>query len=103
MNYAPSGSWAQVSLRRENNRVTVEIANPGGASPSVDTSMIFERFYRGEKSRSRQFGGAGLGLAIVKELLQAHGSQVEAEVREATFRIRFSLPAVAPQPALPNL
>jgi two-component system sensor histidine kinase BaeS len=103
LNYAPSGSWAQISLRSESNRVIAEFANPSNASPPVDPSMVFERFYRCEQSRSRQFGGAGLGLAIVKELLQAHGSQVEAEVRDATFRIRFSLPAVAPEGALPNL
>ncbi|MCB2190775.1 MAG: HAMP domain-containing protein [Deltaproteobacteria bacterium] len=103
LNYTTRGAWVQISLRSENNQVTTEMANPSSTSPPLDATMVFERFYRGEKSRSRQFGGAGLGLAIVKELVQAHGSQVEAEALEGTFRIRFSLPAVAPQAALPNL
>ena len=54
--------------------------------------MIFERFYRGEKSRSREHGGAGIGLAIVKELVEAHGGRVEARRDEDRLAIRLQLP-----------
>ena len=57
-----------------------------------DLPFIFERFYRGEKSRSRDYGGAGIGLAIVKELVEAHEGHVGAELVEGRVRIWFSLP-----------
>ncbi|MFB0538367.1 MAG: ATP-binding protein, partial [Anaerolineae bacterium] len=47
--------------------------------PPEDLSYIFERFWRGEKSRSRAGGGAGLGLAIAKHLVQAHGGEIGVE------------------------
>lgn len=96
LNYTPGGAWVGVRLERSGGQVTLEMANATSQPPSGDVSQVFERFYRGEKSRSRQFGGAGLGLAIVKELLQAHGSEVRAQVQDGAFRIRFSLPAIQP-------
>jgi signal transduction histidine kinase len=45
-----------------------------------DLPFIFERFYRGEKCRSREHGGGGIGLAIVKEQVEAHGGSVSAEL-----------------------
>jgi len=57
-----------------------------------DLPFIFERFYRGEKSRSREHGGAGIGLAIVKELVEAHDGHVGAEISGNETRIWFSLP-----------
>jgi signal transduction histidine kinase len=53
---------------------------------------LFERFYRGEKSRSRQHGGAGIGLSIVKELVEAHDGQVDAVLIDGRLRIRLTLP-----------
>ena len=57
-----------------------------------DLPYLFERFYRGEKSRSRELGGAGIGLAIVKELVAAHGGEVGAELIQGRIHIWFSLP-----------
>ena len=57
-----------------------------------DLPFIFERFYRGEKSRSREHGGAGIGLAIVKELIEAHNGHVGAEISHNEIRIWFTLP-----------
>ena len=56
-------------------------------------AYLFERFYRGEKSRSRHHGGAGIGLSIVKELVQAHGGSVHARLQDGQVEIGFSLPA----------
>jgi signal transduction histidine kinase len=70
-------------------------ANPGGDLSPKDLPLLFERFYRGEKSRSRDHGGAGIGLAIVKELIEAHSGRVGAELSEGEVLIWFSLPAVS--------
>ena len=58
-----------------------------------DVGLIFERFYRTEKSRSRESGGAGIGLAIVKALIEAHGGEVGAWHDEGVIHVWFSLPS----------
>ena len=49
-------------------------------------------FFRVEKSRSREYGGAGIGLAVVKELVEAHRGRTDALLKDGDFQIRFSLP-----------
>ena len=68
------------------------LPTPAGNSDEKDLPFIFERFYRGEKSRSREHGGAGIGLAIVKELIEAHNGHVGAEMSHDEIRIWFTLP-----------
>jgi len=58
-----------------------------------DLPFVFERFYRADKSRSRELGGAGIGLAIVKELAEAHGGAVGAASETGETRVWFTLPA----------
>ncbi len=72
--------------------IKVVFANTGGEIAPADLPFIFERFYRGEKSRSREHGGAGIGLAIVKELIAAHSGRVGAEISGTETRIWFFLP-----------
>lgn len=57
----------------------ISVADTGAGIPSEELSRIFERFYRGDKSRTREGKGAGLGLAIAKEIVVAHGGQIRAE------------------------
>ena len=66
---------------------------PAGEVMAGDLPFLFERFYRGEKSRSREHGGAGIGLSIVKELVEAHGGVVAASLAEGLLRISVTLPA----------
>src|SRR5690606_27235345 len=56
--------------------VTIFIKDTGKGIPPEDIKRIFERFYRVEKSRSKEKGGTGLGLAIVKHIIEAHNSKV---------------------------
>jgi signal transduction histidine kinase len=59
--------------------VQVSVGDSGeGISPD-DLPHIFERFYRGEKSRSRSSGGAGLGLAIAMGIVEAHDGKIEVQ------------------------
>jgi signal transduction histidine kinase len=70
----------------------VVFSNTGPGIPAADLPYVFERFYRADRSRSREGGGAGIGLSIVKELIEAHGGRVGAESGEGETRVWFVLP-----------
>ena len=90
--YTQSGGTVKISGEFMPGEIRVVFANTGGEIAEKDLPFIFERFYRSEKSRSREHGGAGIGLAIVKELVEAHSGQVGAEIAGEITRIWFSLP-----------
>lgn len=90
---APEGSRVSVSTRRDAAGVTVRFANVNAGLTEADLPLLFERFYRAEKSRSREAGGAGVGLAIVKQLVAAHGGDAGADIEDGVFRVWFTLPA----------
>jgi two-component system, OmpR family, sensor histidine kinase BaeS len=91
--YTPAGGRLEVRIEQRSDRVRVGYTNNGGELTQADLPYIFERFYRGEKSRSRQHGGAGIGLAIVKELVAAHGGEVGAQLTAGGVEIWFELPS----------
>jgi signal transduction histidine kinase len=91
--YTPAGGEVTVHLERLPDGVRVTMANSGDGIAAADLPFIFERFYRGDKSRSRDLGGAGIGLAIVKELAEAHGGSVGAASSGGETRVWFTLPA----------
>jgi two-component system sensor histidine kinase BaeS len=95
--YTPAGGNLCISTQMRSREIRVVFSNTGEEIAEKDLPFIFERFFRGEKSRSRDHGGAGIGLAIVKELIEAHGGQVGAEISEGQTRVWFSLPASHPQ------
>ena len=94
--YSLCGGNVKIFDQQINGEVQVVFANTGVEVDEKDLPFIFERFYRGEKSRSREHGGAGIGLAIVKELIEAHGGKVGAEITNHETRIWFSLPVLTP-------
>lgn len=91
--YTNSGGKVKIFTKLVNQEIQVIFANTGVEVAEEDLSFIFERFYRGEKSRSREHGGAGIGLAIVKELIKAHNGKVGAEIHNDKTHVWFSLPA----------
>ena len=90
--YTPQHGNVKITLKSTPPDVTFVFANSGTGIDTADLPHIFERFYRGEKSRSREHGGAGIGLAIVKELVEAHGGSVGADIRSGQTEIWFRLP-----------
>jgi signal transduction histidine kinase len=90
--YAPPESELNIRIEADPRQARVEYSNAAGELGSADLPYLFERFYRGEKSRSRRHGGAGIGLAVVKDLVEAHGGTVGAELMDGRVRIAFILP-----------
>jgi signal transduction histidine kinase len=95
LQHTPAGGEIKVHTRRTAAGVEVTIRDTGEGIRPQDLPHIFERFYRGDASRSRQrgTGGAGLGLAIARGIVQAHGGdiQVESQLGQGT-RFTFHLP-----------
>lgn len=94
LRHTPDGGMVTVNGLRKGGRVIVEVIDTGTGIDKEDLPHVFERFYRGEKSRNRDTGGAGLGLAISKGIIEAHGGQISAESRLAQgARFYFTLDA----------
>ena len=88
-----SGGSVQVLAERAGDMVKVKVIDSGEGIAPADLPYVFDRFYRGEKSRNRQTGGAGLGLAIARGIVEAHGGEITVETnlgQGSTFT--FTLP-----------
>ncbi len=93
VNYSPEGGRIELGARVVDGRVLLTVADHGPGVPEADLERVFERFYRVDKSRTRDPGGTGLGLSIVRHLVELHGGRVRADNRKnagAVFTI--SLP-----------
>ena len=82
-------------LIKESSRVVVGIANTGPRIPPTDHERIFERFYRGDKSRSNSVEGVGLGLSLSREIVRAHDGELTLEGSNNDLnRFAVQLPAL---------
>ncbi|MFA9491793.1 MAG: sensor histidine kinase [Anaerolineales bacterium] len=91
--HTPARGEVSVSVVRLDDAVAVTVGDTGDGIDPDDIPFIFDRFYRGDKSRSRTTGGSGLGLTIARGLVVAHGGEirVESKVGEGTS-FTFILP-----------
>jgi heavy metal sensor kinase len=90
--YSPVGGTISVRVQRNAQEVTVEVEDSGPGVPVEDRAKIFDRFYRVDKARWRESGGAGLGLSIAKWVVEAHGGAIGldgASARGCLFRIQL--------------
>ncbi|RBB41945.1 phosphate regulon sensor histidine kinase PhoR [Burkholderia reimsis] len=90
--YTPEGGKIVVTWRREGAQGVFSVTDSGFGIPAADLPRLTERFYRVDRSRSRDTGGTGLGLAIVKHVLQRHDAHLyvqSEEGRGSTFTARF--------------
>ncbi|MEG6521801.1 sensor histidine kinase [Desulfotomaculum sp. 1211_IL3151] len=92
--HTPTGGKISLSATTKANQVYLRISDTGEGIAPEDLSMIWERFYKGDKSRTRTQGGTGLGLAIVKKIVEGHGGQINVESKRkagTTFNIVLPL------------
>lgn len=92
LRYTPEGGQIKMSASREESLVLVKIQDSGEGIPAEDLPFVFDRFWKGDKSRARTSGGSGLGLAIARQLVGAHGGTISVESQQGegtTFSVRL--------------
>lgn len=100
INHSLEDGEVVVSFQPGNDVVTIAVQDFGKGIPEEHIHRIFERFYRIDKSRSREKGGTGLGLAIVKHILDGHHSTMTVESKPGKGAIfTFALPTGQDQAA----
>lgn len=90
--YTNAEGIIKVSTELKPKEVIISVEDNGVGIPKADLPRLFERFYRVDKTRSRDIGGSGLGLSIVKHILEVHKSQIKVESEENKgTRFEFNL------------
>lgn len=89
--YSRTSKFMDVSVQKNDETAVIEFINYGEPIPPNDIPYVFQRFYRVEKSRSRESGGSGLGLAILKNIIELHEGEisVESNVQRTVFRVKL--------------
>jgi heavy metal sensor kinase len=104
LKYTPSPGSVKLTLEQKGESAIIAVQDSGLGIAEEDQPKIFERFYRVDKARSREQGGAGLGLAIAQWIVSQHHGSIVVESRPgqgATFRVELPMivvPARSPQP-----
>jgi two-component system sensor histidine kinase SenX3 len=97
--YSPPGSPVSISRRRRGDNIEIAVTDRGIGIALEDQERVFERFFRGDKARSRATGGSGLGLAIVKHVAANHDGSIGVWSKPGTgSTFTLSIPAMPPDP-----
>ena len=94
LKYTPSGGSVNLSLERDGGSALVKVSDTGIGIAAEDLPHVFERFYRADKARARDEGGAGLGLAIARWIAEEHDGDLTVESepgRGTTFTLRLPI------------
>lgn len=93
--YGPAGTPIVISVGGDATKVWIAVVDQGEGIPEQQRARVFERFYRVEKSRARELGGAGLGLAIARWAVEIHGGRIEVRCDSRQgCEFRIELPAL---------
>jgi two-component system, OmpR family, sensor histidine kinase CiaH len=94
--HTPPGGSIEVQVRRHGQSAEVTVADTGTGIAPEHLPRIFDRFYRADKARAREWGGTGLGLAIAKMLVEAHDGQLQlSSTLGVGTQVTVSLPLVS--------
>ena len=93
LRYTPEGSSINLGVHRKGHSIELSVADEGAGIPEDELGHLFDRFWRGDKSRTRSTGGSGLGLSIARQLVEAQGGKISARNRTPTgFEVLITLP-----------
>jgi signal transduction histidine kinase len=97
LRYTPANSSVDITIHSNPDNVILSVTDWGPGIPDEELDHVFDRFWRGEKSRARSTGGTGLGLSIARQLIEAQGGQIEARNRSPYgFEVLVTLPIYTP-------
>nr|WP_202448774.1 HAMP domain-containing sensor histidine kinase [Streptomyces sp. SID2999] len=96
--HTPPGTTVTARVRRQGDRMCVQVEDDGPGIPAALLPHVFERFARGDSARTRATGSTGLGLAIVRAVVTAHGGTVDVESAPGRTVFTVRLPAAGPEP-----
>jgi signal transduction histidine kinase len=91
--HSPEGGRVVLKARGSNGAPVLEVLDEGPGIPPEELERVFERFYRSDRARSADAGGAGLGLAIARWIVELHGGTISARNGQSGCRIVVELPA----------
>lgn len=92
LKYSETGDKIVIKIEKDLPQVNVLVANNGKTIPEKTLPYVFDRFYRGESSRTPEKSGSGLGLAIVQHIVDAHGGTVSVNSKKGWTTFKVSLP-----------
>ena len=96
--FGEKGGLIEMALGARAGQAVFTIANTGRPIPQQDHAKVCDRFYRADKSRSREIEGSGLGLSLAREIARAHGGDLILErSAEQTTAFAFTLPLANPE------
>ena len=94
MKYTPEGGSVRIALETSDGFAVVSVSDTGIGITKQDVTHVFDRFWRADKARSREQGGAGLGLSIAKWIVDIHGGSIDVESepgKGSIFHLRVPL------------
>jgi signal transduction histidine kinase len=92
--YSPPGGRCEIALSQDQSEARISVRDSGIGIAQDDLKSIFDRFYRADRARSKNTGGAGLGLAIARWITELHGGMIAVESTPGAGSVfRVSLPA----------
>jgi len=94
ISHGNASPYVDIEIERRDDVAAIRVVNYGDPIPAGDLPFIFDRFYRGDRSRTS--GGTGLGLAIVKSIAEVHGGRVSARSDRSRTAFEIALPVARP-------
>lgn len=96
--FADEGSTITVALWKQNGKAYVSVKDHGDTIPADDLPLVFDRFHKSDRSRSKDRDGVGLGLYLVKSILDAHNEDIAVTSSDGTTEFVFTLTLAREKP-----